>query len=70
MTLSERLQRLLQARGVSINAAAERAGMERMQVYRIVQGKTTNPGVLTVQRIVEASGGTLGELFADGTDGR
>jgi DNA-binding phage protein len=50
---------------LSVNSVAEMAGMERMQVYRIVQGKTPNPGILTVERIVEAAGGTMRELYDD-----
>lgn len=65
MTLADRLQRLFAAKGLSISGVAETAGMERQQVHRIVAGKVANPGVLTVQRIVEAAGATMAELFAD-----
>jgi transcriptional regulator with XRE-family HTH domain len=65
MTLSDRLRRMLDDRGCSIAEAAKLAGMERQQVWRIVTGKNASPEVLTLQRIVEAIGGTLGELFAD-----
>jgi DNA-binding phage protein len=64
MNLAERLQALLARHAVTPNAVAERAGMERMQVYRIVNGTTPNPGILTVRRIVEAAGGRMEELFA------
>jgi transcriptional regulator with XRE-family HTH domain len=56
---------MLDDRGCSAAEAAKLAGMERQQVWRIVAGHNANPGVLTVQRIVEAIGGTMGELFAD-----
>jgi transcriptional regulator with XRE-family HTH domain len=65
MTVAARLQRLLAKYDLSVNSVAEMAGMERMQVYRIVQGKTPNPGILTVERIVEAAGGTMRELYDD-----
>jgi transcriptional regulator with XRE-family HTH domain len=65
MTLSDRLRALLRKKGFSANSAAEAAGMERQQVWRIVTGKTVNPGSLTVERIVEAVGGTMAELFED-----
>jgi transcriptional regulator with XRE-family HTH domain len=65
MTLSDRLRRLLADRGCSIREAAALAGMENQQVWRIVTGKVENPGYLTVQRIVEAVGGTMAELAAD-----
>jgi transcriptional regulator with XRE-family HTH domain len=65
MTIAERLQRLLAAKGLSAAAVAENAGMERQQVWRIVKGLTPNPGVATLRRIVEAADATLGEFFAD-----
>jgi transcriptional regulator with XRE-family HTH domain len=69
MTLADRLQTLLKKKGFNANSAAEAAGMERQQVYRIVTGKTVNPGILTVERIVEAVGGTMAELFEDESEG-
>jgi transcriptional regulator with XRE-family HTH domain len=65
MTLSDRLRRLLDDRGCSISEAAKLATMEKQQVWRIVTGRNANPGVQTVQRLVEAVGGTMAELFAD-----
>jgi transcriptional regulator with XRE-family HTH domain len=65
VTLSDRLKRLFDERGVSISEAARFAGMEKQQVHRIVSGRNANPGIATVRRIVEGIGGTLGELFAD-----
>ena len=65
MTLDERLLRMLDARGYSISEAAKAAGMEKQQVWRIVTGKNGNPGMVTVERIVAAIGGTMAELFAD-----
>lgn len=65
MTLSDRLQALLKRKGFTINAAAEVAGMERQQVWRICTGKVKNPGVLTVERIVTAVGGTITELYQE-----
>jgi transcriptional regulator with XRE-family HTH domain len=65
MTLSDRLRRMLDNRGVSISEAARLAGLEKQQAWRIVTGQNANPGVLTVTRLVEAVGGTMAELFAD-----
>lgn len=63
MTIAQRLQRLLDDRGCNISETARLAGMEKQQVWRIISGQNANPGVLTVQRIVEAIGGTMVELF-------
>jgi transcriptional regulator with XRE-family HTH domain len=65
VTLSDRLKRLFDERGVSISEAARFANMEKQQVHRIVSGRNANPGIATVQRIVDGIGGTMSELFAD-----
>jgi transcriptional regulator with XRE-family HTH domain len=64
-TLPERFQILLDARGLSARELAGMTGMPYQQVWRITSGKVPNPGVLTVQRIVEASGSTMAEFFGD-----
>lgn len=63
--MTGRFRRLLDAKGHSISGVAELAGMERQQVHRIITGKVENPGILTVQRIVEAAGASMAEFFAD-----
>lgn len=65
MTLADRLQRLLAGRGFSISETARAAGMEKQQLWRIVSGRNENPGIKTIERIVEAVGGTMAELFAE-----
>jgi transcriptional regulator with XRE-family HTH domain len=66
LTLPERFQAFLDARGIrSVRELAEMAGMPHQQVWRITSGKLPNPGILTVQRLVEASGSTMAEFFED-----
>lgn len=65
MTLSDRLRALLDRKGYSLADAADVAGMSRQQVHSIVSGKVPNPGILTVKRLVEAVGGTMGEVFPE-----
>jgi transcriptional regulator with XRE-family HTH domain len=65
MTLSDRLRRMLDDRGFSISETARAAGMEKQQAWRVISGANPNPGILTVQRLVDAMGGTMTELFAD-----
>jgi transcriptional regulator with XRE-family HTH domain len=66
VTIADRLRRLLDERGLSIREAAELADMHHQQIGAIVSGDNPNPSVKTVERIVRAAGGTLGEFFADG----
>lgn len=66
MTLAARLQRMLDSSPrLTVAEVAREAGMEYIQVRRIVLGINRNPGILTLERIVRAMGGTLGELFTD-----
>lgn len=63
--ISDRLRRLLKRQGFSIREAAMFSGMESQQAWRIVTGKTADPRVESLRRLVEGVGATLGELFAD-----
>lgn len=65
MTLAARLQRLFDRHHTTQTEVADAAGMARQQVGKIVSGAAKNPGILTVERIVEAAGGTMRELYED-----
>jgi transcriptional regulator with XRE-family HTH domain len=65
MTPSERLRFLLARRGYTVADAADAAGMFRQQLWRIIAGKVPNPGILTVERIVEAVGASMHDLYPD-----
>ena len=67
--LCNRLQKLLESRQLSVYDVAARAGMQPKQVHRIVSGVTRNPGILTVQRIVEAAGGSLPDILRESLPG-
>lgn len=65
MTLPDRFRRLLAAHHLTIAELAEAAGMSRQAAWAIVTGKVENPTILTVERLVEAAGGTMQEFYAD-----
>jgi transcriptional regulator with XRE-family HTH domain len=65
MTIAERLQRLFDDHDTNANAVAVAGRLDRNAVYKIARGENVNPKVLTLRAIVEAAGGTLGELFRD-----
>lgn len=66
--LADRLRSLLARKGYSISDAAEAAGMQRQACWRLVTGKVPDPRFSTVERLVGAVGGTMGELCADPDD--
>jgi DNA-binding phage protein len=65
VTLAERLQRLFDDHDTNANAVATSGRLDRNAVYKIARGENTNPKLETLRAIVEAAGGTLGELFRD-----
>lgn len=64
-SLARRLQIVFASRPINQSEVAQAAGMTRQKVSMIVTGANPNPGIQTVERIAEAIGITLGELFAD-----
>lgn len=64
-SIGQRLTHLFESRGFNGREVAERLGLERQQVYRIMNGRTADPRFSTIQKLVEATGATLGEFFAD-----
>lgn len=48
----------------SVAAAARAAGLSKTQLHDLVRGRRS-PTVETLDRVVTALGGTLGELFAE-----
>jgi transcriptional regulator with XRE-family HTH domain len=66
-TLGGKILELIEARGLTIAAAAKVVGMHsRQQLWRICHGDIGNPGILTVQQIVRGLGGQMEDLFEDG----
>lgn len=69
MTLAERLQAAIARRKMSQTEVADAVGISKQQFGLIVSGKNPNPGILLVERIAEAIGISVAELYAeDGTN--
>jgi len=60
--LAARVRRRREALGLSIRALALKARVPYATVHGIEQGKTTNPGVVTLRQIAEVLGCTLNDL--------
>lgn len=65
MTIGERLQTLIESQGLTIADVARAADLDRQAVWRIVRGEVANPGILTVEKIAEAVGGTIADLYPE-----
>lgn len=68
MTLAQRLQRLIAKYHMSQSNVADAAGMTRQQISRIINGSNAEPKIATVERIVEAIGSTMVELYQQEQD--
>lgn len=62
MTLSEALSAERVRQGVSVNDLAKRADVPYSRAHGVLSGKTPNPGILTVTKIVAALGKSLAWL--------
>jgi SOS-response transcriptional repressor LexA/DNA-binding XRE family transcriptional regulator len=65
MDIATRLRELLEQRGLTQSRVAELAGLPNETVNRIVTGTTRNPGVVTMMKIAQALGVTLGWLAGE-----
>ena len=64
MTPAQRIRSLLALKGLNIVDVAKAAGLDRQAVWKIVKGETANPGLVTIERIVEGAGSTMLEFYS------
>lgn len=62
MTIAEALSAELLRQGVSLNELAERAGVRPASAYDVLSGKTANPGILTLTKLLAPLGKSLAWL--------
>jgi predicted transcriptional regulator len=68
LSVASRLNRFLRKHGLektSIRSLAITAEIDRCTLWKILTGKTKNPGHETVRKFVEAHGGTMEELYKE-----
>ena len=61
----DRLKELKKETGMSLNQIAEKANLPEKTIDRIFSGRTNNPYVDTLQRIVCVLGASLDDIFSD-----
>lgn len=62
--VANRLIELCSERGIAINAIANISGVPPMTVYSILNSKSKNPGIVTIKKLCDGFGITLGEFFS------
>ena len=63
--VAKRIQGLCAEHDLAINALATQAGISPSTVYSILNTKSQNPGVVTLQKLCDGIGITLREFFDD-----
>lgn len=62
--VANRILELCQERGTAVNALASTAGVSPSTVYSMLNEKSQNPGVVSIKRLCDGLGITLGEFFS------
>ena len=63
--VAKRIPALCAEHDLAINALANQAGISPSTVYSILNTKSQNPGVVTLQKLCDGIGITLREFFDD-----
>ncbi|MBC8546164.1 helix-turn-helix transcriptional regulator [Clostridiaceae bacterium NSJ-31] len=61
--VADRILELCAERGIAVNKLATISGMPAMTVYSMLNQKSMNPGIVTIKRLCDGLGITLGEFF-------
>ena len=63
--VAARILALCNERGIAINALASSAGVSPSTVYSMLNSKSKNPGVVSLQKLCDGLGITLRQFFDD-----
>ena len=61
--VTNRIIELCQQKGIAVNAIANISAVPPMTVYSILNSKSKNPGIVTIKKLCDGLGITLGEFF-------
>ena len=63
--VAARILALCNERGIAINSLAGSAGVSPSTVYRMLNSRSKNPGVVSLQKLCDGLGITLRQFFDD-----
>lgn len=61
--VANRIVGLCKEKKIAINAIANISGVPPMTVYSILNAKSKNPGIVTIKKLCDGFGITLGQFF-------
>ena len=63
-TVADRIRELCRERGVTPNGISNISGVSQATVKSILNGESKNPGIVTIKKLCDGFGVTLGEFFS------
>ena len=63
-TVASRIRQLCREQGVTPNAISRISGVPQATVKSILNGESQNPGIVTIKKLCDGFGVTLGEFFS------
>ena len=63
--VARRIQALCAQRGIAVNALANLCGVSPSTIYSMLNGKSQNPGVISIQKICDGLEISVREFFDD-----
>lgn len=64
--IANRIRQLCREQGVTPNGISNIAGVPQATVKSILNGESRNPGTVTIKKLCDGFGVTLGEFFSTG----
>ncbi len=61
--VAQRILELCKDKGLAVNALANLAGVTPSTVYSMLNQKSSNPGIVTIQKLCDGMGITLHDFF-------
>ena len=62
--VAKRIEELCAQRGISVNALSYHAGVANSTIRGIFYNRSKNPGIVTIKKLCDGLGITLGEFFS------
>lgn len=63
--VARRIQALCAEKNIAVNALANQSGVSPSTIYSMLNTKSKNPGVVSIQKICDGLGITVREFFDD-----
>lgn len=62
--IANRILKLCDKRGIAVNELANISGVSPSTVYSIIDNRSKNPGAVTIKKLCDGLGITLGQFFS------